>query len=712
MADLNKVITLSVNTGDSNEYVKALVDHFVRLDKEINNANKSAKSLNDTFIVSNKYRKRTEATILREINAIKLNRKAYAETTIQYAQFTDQIQLLEIELGQLRGKIDSSGNAVKNMRNNAGLASQTLVEMGRTISDSNYGFTAMANNLSQLGYYMTTLVAESGGFKNTLKSLGRQLMGAGGVVIALQLVIAAFEKYTLKQREAKKEANEYAESMASAEGAIMKLQMYQNILNDTSASEDEHKAALQALKKDGYDPLTQSLDKYLDARFRVLRFNALEQLAQSKIQETLEEEFKIRDEMAKATAELPQKLKEAQPVQFYTGPITDADFIQTKENAEKLVKVYYDTTQLESNKRLEELKKKREDQASIIQEMFKNASDAFNYLSKGEGEDKKNYYKDIDERIKAAMKSVKAERDLVFERRKLKFLEQGDMEGFYNYAIAFYKSLSESEAFSEEERLEFREKYIGFRDKLNKYEIDTEAQKQKELERLRKEAEDKRKKELSDIQDALKAFAQTISSIGSVLDAEYKRQITTEKNKTNEINNELKERLRNESLSMEQRKNIQNQIAQNDEKLRLKQQEIEKKKFKANKAVQMSNAIVNTAAAAVSTLKDTEGGSIARIAGMIAVIGAGLAQVAIISKQKFQTSAAAMTGGVTNVDTGDSGQAIASPSFNVVGQSGSNQLARAVSGQLSKPVKAYVVSKDVSTSQEMDRNVVKTASLG
>jgi len=128
-------------------------------------------------------------------------------------------------------------------------------------------------------------------------------------------------------------------------------------------------------------------------------------------------------------------------------------------------------------------------------------------------------------------------------------------------------------------------------------------------------------------------------------------------------------------------------------------------------AANISQALVETYLAAAKALKNG-GGAPTGLPAMFATIAAGMLQVASIAKQKFQTSAAAMTGGVTNVDTGDGGGALAGPSFNVVGQSGSNQLARAVSGQLSKPVKAYVVSKDVSTSQEMDRNVVKTASLG
>ena len=52
----------------------------------------------------------------------------------------------------------------------------------------------------------------------------------------------------------------------------------------------------------------------------------------------------------------------------------------------------------------------------------------------------------------------------------------------------------------------------------------------------------------------------------------------------------------------------------------------------------------------------------------------------------------------------------AAPSFNVVGTSGANQIAQTVGNQ--QPVRAFVVSQDVTTQQALDRNIVKSASLG
>ena len=51
------------------------------------------------------------------------------------------------------------------------------------------------------------------------------------------------------------------------------------------------------------------------------------------------------------------------------------------------------------------------------------------------------------------------------------------------------------------------------------------------------------------------------------------------------------------------------------------------------------------------------------------------------------------------------------PAFNVVGQSSTNQLASAIGGQSQQPQRAYVVSGDVTSAQEMERNIVTGASI-
>ena len=101
------------------------------------------------------------------------------------------------------------------------------------------------------------------------------------------------------------------------------------------------------------------------------------------------------------------------------------------------------------------------------------------------------------------------------------------------------------------------------------------------------------------------------------------------------------------------------------------------------------------------------------------LVGAGLIQrlatTAIVAAQGFATVKNIMktnpTGGGATSSGGGSGAAAPPPAFNVVGTSGMNQIAEQLS-QEQQPVQAFVVGSNVTTQQELDRNIVTTASLG
>ncbi len=89
-----------------------------------------------------------------------------------------------------------------------------------------------------------------------------------------------------------------------------------------------------------------------------------------------------------------------------------------------------------------------------------------------------------------------------------------------------------------------------------------------------------------------------------------------------------------------------------------------------------------------------------------ATVAAGIANVRQIAKtQEPQAPAGVSTGG------GTSAPASIPPAFNVIGQTGTNQLAEAIAGQTQKPVRAYVVSNEVTSAQSLDRNIVSEATL-
>jgi len=93
-----------------------------------------------------------------------------------------------------------------------------------------------------------------------------------------------------------------------------------------------------------------------------------------------------------------------------------------------------------------------------------------------------------------------------------------------------------------------------------------------------------------------------------------------------------------------------------------------------------------------------------------AILGTGLRTVQKIASVKIPaTSGGGGMGGARMPSGGIN--APQAPSFNVVGSSDTNQLADAIGGQAKQPIKAYVVSNDITTAQSLDRNIVKGSSI-
>ena len=130
-----------------------------------------------------------------------------------------------------------------------------------------------------------------------------------------------------------------------------------------------------------------------------------------------------------------------------------------------------------------------------------------------------------------------------------------------------------------------------------------------------------------------------------------------------------------------------------------------KKAFRINKAVSIAQAVISTAQGVISQLavpQDALTGANFVKAAIVAATGA--AQIATISKTKFQGGGG---GGGADIQSPQSGGAAQAPQFNVVGDSGINQLA----SLQREPVQAFVVSGEVTTAQALDRNRVQNATL-
>jgi chemotaxis protein histidine kinase CheA len=132
-------------------------------------------------------------------------------------------------------------------------------------------------------------------------------------------------------------------------------------------------------------------------------------------------------------------------------------------------------------------------------------------------------------------------------------------------------------------------------------------------------------------------------------------------------------------------------------------------------AISKASTLANAEGVAAQLAFPTVPG-IGTIARVVSYASTTLSVLGNIARAKQLLSSGGAGGGSSSGGGGGApsptGGGAAAPQFNVVGNSGVNQLANVLNTQEQTPVKAYVVPSDVTTGQSLDRNIIRNASLG
>lgn len=288
----------------------------------------------------------------------------------------------------------------------------------------------------------------------------------------------------------------------------------------------------------------------------------------------------------------------------------------------------------------------------------------------------------------------------------------------YEARISYLKSVGEKEisqavnkeALKSSKQIQEIQKYLDKKVQLHEKELQLDMSFYKKQEAMASGAKKVADTKAKIMQGYIEALKIALDGVSSFIQAESDREVATVENKNNALNEQLNNRLLNENLSAKERKKIQNDIARNDEEARKKQNEIKKKAFNTQKAFNIANAVINTYAGATRALSEYPAPASYFVAA--ATIASGLLQVATISRQKFQPEAASTPIRTAGGGAGGGGVGNRSFDFNLVGSSQGNQVAEAVQGQFDKPIKAYVVSKDITNAQQLDANTKSSARFG
>jgi len=134
-----------------------------------------------------------------------------------------------------------------------------------------------------------------------------------------------------------------------------------------------------------------------------------------------------------------------------------------------------------------------------------------------------------------------------------------------------------------------------------------------------------------------------------------------------------------------------------------------KKAFNINKGLGIAQATISTAQGIMNAYTNPiDVASGVAVAKSIAIGLAGAAQIATIATTKFKPSGVAPPP-TTTPPTGGNTSPSQPPSFNVVGQSGFNQVAGALGSQ--PPIQAFVVAGAVTNAQQLQNNTINQATF-
>lgn len=746
-------------------------------------------------------RGRSAQVIESEYVALKKLRSVYVGTGRTMDNISARMKALEKEYKQLTQTQIQSSNALMGNVSNAGLAGATLTELNRTISDSNYGFRAVANNLSQLATLFITLQSKVttaayglGAFGGTLKMLFQQLNGPLGVILAFQILITRLEAYSMKTKKASEATAEFSKSLLYQSNILNALEV---IYNDNNTTLDERLDIIKALSDADKDLQKIMSDtsmseeeraeagaKYIGIQKEIASLEDERKKELSKLKDVNTENFLTQEELNKKV-EAATLLTKSAAIEYRKQGREMLDNLQIqidfRESTDKVVQITDKLTQKQKELNdafgdskeatkgtvayYEAIIKKEEDLLKntlvtplarmAAQSRIAEAEEQIEYIT---GEKRKENRKEVIDSIneleeKAVVDRMKSEEEKLAHTRdaeiaRLKILGASEDE------IAKVRAIYDQQIFDAKKERIRKDNEAQLKSEIKRIEAEIEATEKSEEEKaqlkekalkknekllddyFKKEIE-KEKRKMTLIGDVLSEFSNLLDQLGEMNQARYERQINLIKNERDIVRS-------NDSLTKEEKEKQLTELQAKENAVQIKRIKAERDMFTLKQTITLAEMImkqrafvqeqimlanlsvakaqlaaqdialtgtkeVGKASMSIGTFMSTLGPF--GVAAFALSIGGVIASI-ISARRKAQAEIAGLSTAPISLGGGSSSTPqIQAPDFNVVGASGVNQLAAAISGRETKPVRAYVVSDDVSSAQEMDRKIVEGASI-
>lgn len=608
----------------------------------------------------------------------------------------------------------AAANNGKPFRAQAGLNNAILLETSRLASDASYGFTAIANNLSQVISLFFSFSKTAGSVRAALGQLGKSIMGTGGLLIAVQLLIAfgpkivdffrggakAAEEFKKKLDDLTKSLDEQISLFDMLSSSFFDYNLSGQALSDTASILENRfskfNTGMEKLRKQGLDKndesvnhLVKSFGRLLDVEKEIIETNEKYKDSLEKDGDETERSIQLRTQFKNLIRELIELEKLFTLEKTKGSSKREAAFRKGIFDQSKLEEKYrqdsIDKTILTEEEKIELQRDFAKVELKIALDTFIEKERERLRVFKERNKENKEAILDAEKKFNQSVYEAYQEADDV--RREIDNAYDLDHKDLLVKRAMFYEK--HHSRITEIQRIELQkreEQQADFIANINKITgLEGLARKTSEIDFIRGQI-DLEKIRFDNRIENLEKEAE-IARANGLMTTDIEARIQNEREKFANQNIALKVREREALLS------ITNQLGQ------AIMDNLEEGS-NAQKAVSIALATINTYEAATAAL-GMKPYTPANIAQAAAVVLAGLAQVRNIVNTKLPTE----RGARANIQ-------VEAPDFNVVGASPESQLAQTVAGQQAKPIKAFVVGKEITSQQELDRNILTTAGLG
>jgi len=614
-----------------------------------------------------------------------------------FTNLNTSVKALNADLIKHGEAISDVGKKNQNMIDKTGLAGATVQELGRTISDANYGIRGMANNLQQLSSLFVTLVSTTGGVTNGLQKMWEVLRGPLGIVIAFQTVITLIEggiiKFNIlaKEQEALNKALREGGKNAGEEAAQLNILI--KTASNAALTTEQRQTAIDKLNQDYPEYLGNiDLEKIGTEELNIAIAKQIELITKRSQAEAItaaiqEEQSKILEEQNKSTNDRTNLIGKGITTLKNLGNVSKAAVDEAARGIEK------------SDKRIEDSTKTIDFLQEQLQKLYEETPSLVDAL-----------YGDEDKQAKDDKTAEDAE-----ERRQKKI--QSLLER-YRKAVAIDDSQDKITQLEQQRDFAIKEaEQLQAGEELKKLIRDDFAQKI-EAERLaqaeRDNAEDERQARLAE-----RARLRNLK-----IAEEY---IRIQQN-----------RLKAEQSIEMQRVGFASQVAGILSSIAKEGSTLAKVALAVEKGAAIADIVIRSQQS-IATQTANKLAADMKVRAFYAGLGPfGLAPMAaeLAANQALYTKGVATTkigaglsiasilattlsSGGKGIQAPSAGAApapvapqIQAPAFNVVGATQTSQLAQTISQAEQQPIKAYVVASDVTTAQELERSTIEGASIG